>query len=97
MIQALGDMAAQIAPEQAAKAAARVANDPFLSPARSLNPPERVVLAAHAAILLGAAYHGFRRNGDSVLWGLSWAFGAALCPTVTAAFAVSQGFGERRG
>ncbi len=44
-----------------------------------------------------AGYHGYRRNNDSVLWGLSWAAGGFVCPVVTVPFAVSQGFAKKKG
>jgi hypothetical protein len=47
---------------------------------------------AFAAI---AGFHGYRRNNNSVFWGLSWAAGGFVCPVVTLPFAISQGFGRR--
>lgn len=53
-----------------------------------------VALGAHAAILLGVAYHGYRRNNNSTLWGVAWALGGVLCPVVTLGVALSQGFAK---
>jgi hypothetical protein len=59
------------------------------------------VKAAVRALFVGlafaafAGYHGYRRNSDSVFWGLAWAAGGFICPIVTAPFAISQGYGKK--
>lgn len=72
-------------------------NDPLAVQQTGLNTTQKVVLALHSVILIGSAYHGYRRNENSILWGASWALGAALCPSVTLAFALSQGFAKSSG
>ena len=62
-----------------------------------LNATQRIMLAIHGVILLGVSYHGFKRNSDSVPWGMAWAVGGLVCPTVTAGFALTQGYASRKG
>jgi hypothetical protein len=63
----------------------------------SLNTTQKVMLAIHGAILLAVSYHGYKRNSNSVPWGAAWAIGGMVCPTVTAGFALTQGFGKKAG
>jgi len=64
--------------------------------ARGLEPPipdkvRMLVVLASAAV---SAYHGTKRNGGSVFWGVLWfGLGAAL-PVLTPLVAVGQGLGE---
>ena len=66
--------------------------DPIGKIAGKLNYTQKVMLAVHGAMLLAVSYHGYKRNRNSVPWGLSWAIGGLVCPTVTLAFALTQGF-----
>jgi hypothetical protein len=68
--------------------------DPVGRASFSLTTGDKVMLGVHGLILLSVAYHGYRRNEDSVPWALSWALGGFLCPTVTLAFALTQGFAK---
>ncbi len=70
--------------------------DPILGQVGTLTPTQKAMLFVHGVILLGSAYHGYVRNENSILWGGSWAASALICPTVTTAFALSQGFGRPR-
>jgi hypothetical protein len=55
-------------------------------------PLAKTIVSLSAAALSG--YHGARRNGGSLFWGLIWfSFGAAF-PLATPVFAAAQGFGE---
>lgn len=50
--------------------------------------------------LLGAgigAFHGARRNGGSVWWGLVWGTAGAAAPVITTGIAVAQGVGRPKG
>lgn len=55
----------------------------------------RFVDAVKPALILGAAYHGYRRN-QSVMWALGWVVAARIAPVVTSGIAVAQGFGKRK-
>lgn len=48
------------------------------------------------ALVLGAAYHGYRRN-KSILWALGWVVAAKLAPVVTTGVAIAQGYGKPKG
>lgn len=84
-----------------------VAQPPLLSTSRidkldpvgavwgNLDSTKKVMLAIHGVILLAVSYHGFKRNGESVPWGLAWAVGGLVCPTVTMGYALTQGYGKR--
>jgi hypothetical protein len=63
----------------------------------SLNATQKVMLAIHGVILVAVTYHGYKRNRNSVPWAAAWAFGGMVCPTVTAGFALTQGFGQKTG
>ena len=52
----------------------------------------KTVLNLSAAALSG--YHGVRRNGGSLVWGLVWFGMGAAFPVITPVFAAAQGFGE---
>lgn len=43
-----------------------------------------------------SAFHGTRRNGGSIFWGLTWFSLGAVFPVVTPVVAVAQGFGQCR-
>lgn len=50
--------------------------------------------------LIGAgigAFHGARRNGGSVWWGLVWGTAGAAAPVITTGIAVAQGVGRPKG
>ena len=42
-----------------------------------------------------SAYHGYKRNYDSLGWGVAWALLGGTFPIITPAIALAQGFGER--
>jgi hypothetical protein len=46
------------------------------------------------ASVAASAYHGSKRNGGSIGWGLWWGFVGGVFPVVTPAIAAAQGFGE---
>lgn len=71
--------------------------DPIGRTVSELNLTQRTMLALHGSVLVAVAYHGYKRNKNSVPWGLGWALGGLVCPTVTMAFALSQGFATTRG
>lgn len=95
----------QLPPSQSSLAAAPVTLlhprglgdvDPIGKTVNNLNVTQKVMLAVHGVIVLAVAYHGFKRNKSSVAWGAGWALGGVLCPTVTMAFALTQGFAKRK-
>jgi hypothetical protein len=43
-----------------------------------------------------AGYHGYQRN-KSLAWAAPWAVAGFVCPVVTLPFAISQGYGKRKG
>lgn len=45
---------------------------------------------------LASAFHGARRNGGSIFWGLTWFGFGAVFPVVTPVIAAAQGFGKCR-
>lgn len=49
-----------------------------------------------AGALLGA-YHGARRNGGSVMWGIAWGAAGGVAPVITTGIALAQGYGRPRG
>jgi hypothetical protein len=57
--------------------------------------PEIAKLFVGALGALAAFWHGYKRNGSSVAWGIAWAGAGFWCPVVTIPFAVSQGYGRR--
>ena len=59
-----------------------------------LDPTQKSMLAVHGAILLAVSYHGYKRHGGSIPWGLIWSLGGLLCPTVTMGFALTQGYAK---
>ena len=42
-----------------------------------------------------SAYHGYKRNYDSLGWALGWGVLGGLFPIITPAVAIAQGFGKR--
>ena len=66
--------------------------DPIRRISSELGVTQKVFLAIHGVILIAVAYHGYKRNKNSVPWGLSWALGGLVCPSVSLAFALTQGF-----
>ncbi len=68
--------------------------DPVGKTASKLNSTQKFMLAIHGAILLAVSYHGYKRNRNSVPWGLSWALGGIACPTIMLGFALTQGFAD---
>jgi hypothetical protein len=60
-----------------------------------LNTTQKVMLAVHGAILVAVSYHGYKRNRNSVPWGLAWSLGGLVCPTVTMGFALTQGYATK--
>lgn len=45
---------------------------------------------------VASAYHGYKRHGDSIGWGIAWFLLGGLFPVITPGVAVIQGFGKRR-
>lgn len=41
------------------------------------------------------AWHGYKRNGNSVAWAAAWGGAGFWCPVVAVPFAFSQGFARR--
>ena len=70
-------------------------SDPIRSPIRALDMTQKVMLAIHGVVLVAVSYHGYRRNGNSVPWGIGWGLGGLICPTVTMGFALTQGFAKK--
>lgn len=52
----------------------------------------KLTLNVASAVLSG--YHGTRRNGGSIFWGLVWFGLGAVFPVVTPVVATAQGFGR---
>lgn len=52
---------------------------------------------ASAASIGFSAYHGYKRNNDSLGWGIGWGVLGALFPIITPAIGVAQGFGKPAG
>jgi len=50
--------------------------------------------AARAASALVSGYHGVRRNGGSLFWGLVWFAAGAWLPGVAPLFALGQGYAQ---
>lgn len=69
--------------------------DPVGAAWGSLNLTQRTMLAIHGVILLAVSYHGYKRNGGSVPWGIAWSLGGLACPTVTMGFALTQGYAKK--
>ena len=47
-----------------------------------------------AASVGASAYHGAKRNGGSLGWGVAWGLLGGLFPVLTPAIGAAQGFGE---
>lgn len=77
------------------RAARQTRVDPVGAVWSQLNLTQKVFLGIHGSILLAVAYHGYKRNGNSVPWGMAWGLGGLVCPTVTMGFALTQGFGTK--
>jgi hypothetical protein len=59
--------------------------------------PVRIFWGVASVVSTGiGAYHGYRRNNDSIGWALWWALMGGLFPIVTPAIAFAQGFGKPR-
>lgn len=59
-------------------------------------PPQKGLLeTVKPALVLGAAYHGYRRN-KSIGWAIGWALLAKLAPVITTGVAVAQGYGKAK-
>ncbi len=49
------------------------------------------------AVSIGvSAYHGYKRNHDSIGWGIGWGLLGGLFPVITPTVAVCQGLGKRK-
>jgi hypothetical protein len=61
-------------------------------------PQESALLTA---LRLGAqglcVFHGYKRNGGSLGWAISWGVLAFISPVITTGVAVAQGVGRRKG
>lgn len=81
------------------------ADDTVLAPTQFDSAPSAlrrtIAIAYGLASIAGAAtgaYHGYRRNHESLGWALGWAFLGSLVPIVTIPVSIAQGFGEpKRG
>lgn len=47
--------------------------------------------------LAALTYHGYKRNDDSIGWGLTWGLLGSLAWPVTVPIAFAQGFGKVKG
>ena len=77
-----------------------IAQPPFTAPAGPMLPRTGQVESTfwQIAVPLSAglsAYHGYKRNYDSLGWGVAWALLGGTFPIITPAIALAQGFGER--
>jgi hypothetical protein len=54
---------------------------------------KRVASGVGAAL---AVYHGYKRNHESLGWGIAWGALGALFPLITVPVALAQGFGEEK-
>jgi len=43
-----------------------------------------------------SAFHGYKRNNDSIGWALGWAFMGALFPLLTPTIGLAQGWGKKK-
>jgi hypothetical protein len=61
---------------------------------QELIPPgmPRTILQFSSAA--ASAFHGARRNGGSIFWGVWWFIFGAVFPTVTPIVGLAQGFGQ---
>lgn len=67
----------------------------LLGDANGRSSTGRVVWGLLAAASLGASvYHGVKRHGGSIGWGLAWGAAGAVFPVVTPAIAAAQGYGK---
>lgn len=65
--------------------------------ALSIPMPLRIFWGVASVVSTGiGAYHGYRRNNDSIGWALWWALMGGMFPIVTPAIAFAQGFGKPR-
>lgn len=56
-----------------------------------------VIVGGLALVSAGAsAYHGYKRNGGSIGWGLGWGALGLLFPILTPSVALAQGYGKRQ-
>ncbi len=42
------------------------------------------------------AYHGYKRNHESIGWAIGWALLGSIAPVITVPVAVAQGFGKAK-
>lgn len=70
--------------------------DPIGAVWGQLNATQKAMLLLHGVAIVAASYHGYRRNRNSIAWGLVWGTGGLLCPTVTMGFALTQGYAQRK-
>ena len=85
------DFAAQVAAADAQEKAAYDAQQ--VSLASGLSGASIAYATLGAAI---GAYHGVKRHGGSVGWGLLWALAGGAFPAITAGIAVAQGFSKEK-
>jgi hypothetical protein len=62
-------------------------------PATDFPKPSPFWVVASIASGAASAYHGSKRHGGSVIWGLVWGLAGGLFPVVTPAIGAAQGFG----
>jgi hypothetical protein len=84
-------------PMQVAPVRAVGVHDVLVSPGGDPIDPRLVVYSvlSTAGVAMGA-YHGYKRNHDSIGAALGWAFLGGLFPFITIPVSLAQGFGERR-
>ena len=63
------------------------ADMPFPSPPPWLRAVSMLAAAA-------SAYHGYRRNDESIGWAFGWAFFGSVLPVIALPVALAQGFGK---
>jgi hypothetical protein len=53
-------------------------------------------IAARTVSSAASLYHGYKRHGGSLLWGMGWFLMGSLFPVVTPTVALAQGFGKNK-
>lgn len=59
-----------------------------------ISPAAQLIILASTAV---SAYHGFKRNHESVPWGFGWGILGAMFPIITPVVAFAQGYAKPAG
>lgn len=88
-----------IQPELRAKAAQFAKRAAALAPSSSglMKAYDQVKNVASTAVGVASVYHGYKRNNNSIAWGLAWGAFGTLFWYVAAPVMLAQGFGKSAG